>query len=221
MGLLVVEDYLPIRQAVAQALREEGYAVDETGDGDEGLWYAKGSAYDGAVLDIMLPGSDGLAILRALREAGGDTAVLLLSAKDTVEDRIAGLDAGADDYLIKPFALAELLARMRSLLRRRYGRREACIELADLRLDPASRQVTRCGQELDLGPREYAILHYLLLRANSVVSREELWEHVYDFNSEASSNVVDVLIGRLRKKIGPPSLIHTKRGHGYVLAEPT
>jgi DNA-binding response OmpR family regulator len=220
MRVLLVEDYEPLRRSVSQGLREAGYAVDTTGDGEEGLWFARSNDYDAIILDIMLPGIDGLAILRKLRQAGRSTPVLLLTARDTVEDRVTGLDLGADDYLVKPFAFAELLARVRALLRRRYDAASPVLTVQDLEIDTARRTVRRGGREIELTAREYALLEFLILRAGQVVSRSDIWEHVYDFNSSAESNVVDVYIGYLRRKIerpGLPRLIHTRRGQGYIL----
>jgi DNA-binding response OmpR family regulator len=222
MRILVVEDYEPIREAVAEGLREAGFAVDAAADGQTGFWYATTNQYDAIVLDLMLPGLDGLTVLKRLRAAGGKAHVLVLTAKDTTEDRIRGLDLGADDYLVKPFAFAELLARVRALIRRRYNAKDPVIAVADLRIDTTARTVHRGGQRIDLSPREYAVLELLALRAGEVVSRTDVWEHVYEFHSVAESNVVDVVIGHIRRKLdgpGLPRLIHTRRGHGYVLAE--
>lgn len=223
MRLLVVEDYEPLRKSIVQGLRETGYAVDSSGDGDEGLWYARSNDYDAMVLDIMLPKVDGLTILQRLRREGRRTPVLLLTARDTVQDRVIGLDLGADDYLIKPFAFQELLARVRALTRRRYEKPDPVIRTQDLELNTASRSVVRAGQTIELTAREYVLLEFLALRAGEVVSRSEIWEHLYEFHSEADSNVVDVYVGYLRKKLEKPNLpklIHTHRGHGYRLGEP-
>ena len=220
MHILVIEDYRPLRQSLSKGLREAGYAVDATGDGEEGLWYATGSEYDVVVLDLMLPGVDGLQILKAIRSRGRSSHVLILTAKDTVEDRVHGLDCGADDYLVKPFAFAELLARIRALVRRRYRQKHPSIEVQDLRIDLTTQRLWREQQEIMLTPREYALLEYLAMRAGEIVSRTDIWEHVYEFHSTASSNVVDVYIGYLRKKIEDsdrPRLIHTIRGRGYLL----
>jgi len=220
MRILVIEDYRPLRQSLSKGLREAGYAVDATGDGEEGLWYATGSEYDVVVLDLMLPGVDGLQILKAIRSQGRSSHVLILTAKDTVEDRVRGLDLGADDYLVKPFAFAELLARIRALVRRGYRQKHPSIEVQDLRIDLTTQRLWRGQQEIVLTPREYALLEYLAMRAGEVVSRTDIWEHVYEFHSTASSNVVDVYIGYLRKKledINRPRLIHTIRGRGYLL----
>ena len=220
MRLLLIEDYRPLLQSLTKGLREAGFAVDCTGDGQEGLWYALGNDYDVIVLDLMLPGLDGLTILRRLRAEGRQSHVLILTARDTLDDRVAGLDLGADDYMVKPFAFKELLARVRALLRRSYRRKNPLVTIQDLEIDVARQRVRRGEQDISLTPREYALLEYLAMRAGEVVSRSDLWEHVYEFNSTASSNVVDVYIGYLRKKIeqaGKPSLINTVRGRGYML----
>ena len=220
MRILLVEDYKPLRTSVSQGLREAGFAVDASADGEEGLWYAESNDYDAIVLDIMLPAIDGLSILKRLRQAGKDTPILLLTAKDTVEDRVTGLDLGADDYLTKPFAFEELLARVRALVRRRYDAKDPVIRVGDLELDTTSHIVRRAGAPIDLTVREYALLEFLAVRAGQIVSRTDIWEHLYEFESTAESNVVDVYIGYLRKKIerpGLPRLIHTKRGRGYLL----
>lgn len=218
--MLLVEDYRPLRQSLSQGLREAGFALDVTGDGTEGLWYAEGNPYDAIVLDLMLPGVDGLEILRRIRGKGIQSPVLILTAKDTVADRVTGLDAGADDYLVKPFAFEELLARIRALVRRRYDEKRPGIEVGDLRIDPAARRVHRGDTEIELTRREYALLEYLAMRAGQVVPREDIWEHIYEFNSVTTSNVVDVYIGYLRRKIEGPGLtplIHTIRGQGYMV----
>jgi DNA-binding response OmpR family regulator len=220
MRLLVVEDYLPLQRALVKGLREAGFAVDVTGDGEEGLWYATTNDYDVVVLDLMLPKVDGLTILSRLRAAGRTTHVLILTAKDTVPDRVRGLDLGADDYLVKPFAFEELLARVRALARRAYATKNPSLEVGDLRIETPAQRVWRGKEEVHLTPREYALLEYLAMRAGEVVSRSDIWEHVYEFNSEADSNVVDVYIGYLRKKMerpGKPALIQTLRGRGYML----
>jgi len=220
MRILLVEDYLPLQKSLAKGLREADFAVDATGDGQEGLWYATSNDYDVIILDLMLPKLDGLSILKQLRAKNKNTHVLILTAKDTVEDRIKGLDLGADDYLVKPFAFKELLARIRALMRRRYEHKCPDITIDDLRIDTASRRVWRGDEEIILTSREYMLLEYLARRAGEVVSRTDIWEHIYEFNSEASSNVVDVYIGYLRKKIekeSKPPLLRTIRGQGYIL----
>ena len=222
MRVLVVEDYALLRDSLARGLRELGYAVDATGDGTEGLWYAENHPYDAVILDIMLPGKNGLAVLRELRAAGRAVPVLLLTAKDGVADRVAGLAAGADDYLVKPFAFDELAARVRALVRRGYDRRDPVIRIADLEIDTLARSVRRGDDAIALSAREYALLEYLATRADQIVTREERWGHVYDAAAEPESNVVDVYISHLRRKIDDgraKKLIHTRRGQGYVLGE--
>jgi len=222
MRLLLVEDYKPLQKSLSQGLQEAGFAVDATGDGREGLWYATGNDYDVIILDIMLPGLDGLSILQKLRSAGKQTHILLLTAKDSVNDRVKGLNLGADDYLVKPFAFEELLARIRAIIRRNYKDKNPVIHIGPVQIDTAAQRVW-CGQnEISFTPREYALLEYLALRTGQVVSRTDIWDHVYDFHSSATSNVVDVYIGYLRKKMEVPgntSLIHTIRGRGYLLGE--
>jgi DNA-binding response OmpR family regulator len=222
--ILVVEDFQLLRESLAQGLREAGYAVDATGDGEEGLWYATTGDYDVIVLDLMLPGVDGLSILKKLRLKQSPAHVLVLTAKDTSEDRVRGLDSGADDYLVKPFVFAELLARVRALVRRKHQTKSPVLRTADLEIDTTRRLVRRAGQSIELSAREYAMLELLAARAGQVVTRDDIREHVYDFASSAESNVVDVFIGHLRRKIereGLPRLIQTRRGHGYVLTENT
>lgn len=222
MRCLLVEDYTPLRDNVAECLREEGHVVDASSTGDEGLWFARNHPYDAIILDIMLPSVDGLTILRKLRELQDKTPVLVISARDSVEQRIEGLDAGADDYLVKPFALAEMVARVRALIRRRYNRESSQLVIGDLRLDTVSRSVSRSGETLTLTPREYALLEYLAHRAGEPVTRTDIWEHVYEDHEGGSSNTVDVYIGYLRRKLnsgGRAELIHTRRGVGYMLCQ--
>jgi DNA-binding response OmpR family regulator len=222
MRLLVVEDYRPLQQSLVKGLREAGFAVDTTRDGKEGLWYATSNEYDIIILDLMLPGMDGLEILKKIRSKGRKVHVLILTAKDTTQDRVTGLDLGADDYLVKPFAFEELLARVRALLRRSYRQKNPCIKIKDLRTDLTTQRAWRGREEIQLTPREYVLLEYLAMRVGEMVSRSNIWEHVYEFDSSSSSNVVDVYIGYLRKKIereGKPALIHTVRGRGYLLGE--
>ncbi|MDX1564040.1 MAG: response regulator transcription factor [Phycisphaeraceae bacterium] len=220
MRILLIEDYQPLRISVAQALVESGYAVDVAADGPKGLWYGRANPYDLIILDLMLPGMDGFEILQTLRNEECRSPVLILTARDGVEDRVRGLDGGADDYLVKPFALDELLARVRALVRRKYETGQSQVSVGDLQIDLARRQVRRGGHAVELTQREFALLEYLAMRPGQVVSRTEIWDHVYDFHDEARSNVVDVYIGYLRKKLHAPGtepIIHTRRGHGYVL----
>lgn len=223
MRVLVVEDQERLRTWLQKGLKEGGFVVDAAADGPQGLWYAENNHYDAIVLDLMLPGLDGLSILRRLRDAGRDDHVLILTAKDTVPDRVQGLDLGADDYLVKPFAFEELLARVRALVRRGYGQHSPVIEVGDLRIDTAKRQVWRGEQAVGLRAMEYKLLEYLARRAGQIVSRTEIWEHLYDFASQTVSNVVDVYVASLRRKLDRPgekSLIQTRRGLGYVLGAP-
>ena len=223
MRVLLVEDEKRLQFYVSRGLRNAGYAVDVADNGEDGLWLAESNQYDTIVLDLMLPKLDGITVLQRLRTQGIDTHVLILTARDTVDDRVYGLEQGADDYLIKPFDLKELLARVHALARRSYGKKSPRIILGDLRIDMVSRTVTSNGTAVDLRPREYALLEYLALRQGEVVSRTEIEQHIYDEQAEAMSNVVDSSICLLRKKIdrpGKPSLIETRRGMGYVLNKP-
>jgi DNA-binding response OmpR family regulator len=220
MKVLVIEDYAPLAKSIAQGLREAGYTVESAGDGTEGLQLAETMNPDCIVLDIMLPGVDGLTVLSTLRSKNAQTAVVLLTARDSVGDRVKGLDLGADDYLVKPFAFEELLARVRVVIRRRYQSSANTIQVGDLELDTVGRVVKRSGTSIALSAKEYALLEYLISRRGQVVTRAEIWDHVYDFAAEPSSNVVDVYIGYLRKKIDlghDQKLIHTRRGLGYLV----
>ena len=221
MRILIVEDEPSIANFVRQGLSEAGYAVDVAGDGDEGLAYALAADYDALVLDVMLPRMDGLELLRELRQRGHKTPVLMLTARDTVSDRVQGLDAGADDYLIKPFAFPELLARVRALLRRPPLQVGTVLSVGDLEMDTASRQVRRHERRIELSPREYAVLEYLMRHPDQVLTRTQIGEHVWNFDFFHESNVVDVYIGYLRRKIDRGSeraLIHTVRGVGYRIS---
>jgi DNA-binding response OmpR family regulator len=220
MRLLLVEDYAPLRRSLAKGLAEAGFAVDAAADGEAGLFMARSSAYDVIILDLMLPALSGLDLLRRLRADGGEAHVLILTAKGEAADRVHGLNTGADDYLVKPFAFDELLARIRALLRRSYRRKNPVISVDVLRIDTAAQRVWRAGEEIDLTAREYALLEYLAIRRGEVVSRTDIWNHLYDWISTATSNVVDVYVSLLRKKLdvpGVPSVIETVRGRGYAL----
>ncbi|MGZ0657573.1 response regulator transcription factor [Coraliomargarita sp. W4R53] len=220
MRILVVEDYSPLRKAMVESLETAGYAVDSSADGEEGLWYARNHDYDTIVLDIMLPKLNGLEILEAIRGEGKGVPMIIISARDSVDHRIEGLDAGADDYLVKPFALKELLARVRAQTRKAYGKRATRLIVGDLVIDLPAKRVERSGVEVKLTAREYSLLEYLALREGEVVSRQEIWDHVYNYYEDASSNAVDVYIGYLRKKLGAEagaSYIQTRRGQGYLL----
>ena len=220
MRLLVVEDELKMAGLLVRGLREDGHAVDVARTGDDALWMGQAVEYDAVVLDLMLPGLDGVSVCRAWRENGVWTPVLMLTARDGVEDRVAGLDAGADDYLPKPFSFAELNARLRALARRGVSERPAVVEVGDLRLDPATRQVWRGAVEIELSTKEFALLDTLMRRAGLVLSRLQLLEHAWDYAYENRSNVVDVYIRYLREKVDRPfgrESIETVRGAGYRL----
>jgi two-component system OmpR family response regulator len=220
MRILVVEDELKMAGLLHRGLAEEGHAVDIARTGDDALWMVKAAEYDAVVLDLMLPGVDGIEVCRRMREDGVWAPVLMLTARDAVEDRIAGLDAGADDYLPKPFSFAELLARLRALMRRDLPSRPAVIEVGDLRLDPASRQVWRGEAEVSLSGKEFAILETFMRRPGQVLSRYHLLEHAWDYAYENRSNVVDVYVRYLRDKIDRPfgrNSLETVRGVGYRL----
>lgn len=222
MRILVVEDEASIAKFVHQGLTEAGHAVDLVADGRAALEYALAANYDAYVLDIMLPGLNGLELLRHLRRHGDKTPALMLTARDTIDDRVEGLDAGADDYLVKPFAFRELLARVRALLRRPPLQSGTVLQVGDLAMDTARREVRRGERVIELSPREYAVLEYLLRHPNQVLSRTQIGEHVWNFDFYNESNVVDVYIGYLRRKIdkgAPISLFHTVRGVGYRLGE--
>jgi len=224
MKVLLVEDYKPLRNSVAKAIREMGWVADVAADGEEGRWFAEHHEYDILILDLMLPKLSGLEILRMLRLAGRATPVIILTAKDGVDDRIRGLDLGADDYLVKPFFLGELMSRLKALVRRAYGQQDALLRVGSLQIDTNARRVERAGRSIDLTAREYGLLEYLARRQGQVVTRTEIWDHVYESYGGSTSNVVDVYVRYLRKKLHQPELpplIHTRRGHGYVLQEET
>lgn len=220
MRVLLVEDSARLQQTVGDALRRSGYAVDLSGDGEDGLWRAENNDYDVIVLDIMLPKMDGLALLKALRKNGKATHVLLLTARDRVEDRVSGLRSGADDYLVKPFALEELLARVETLCRRAYGSKQNRLTISDLEIDTAGKKVWRAGQSVKLKPREYQLLEYLAHRPGEVVTQAEIEAHLYNDDAGPMSNVVESALSSLRRKLGqanPAPLIQTRRGLGYIL----
>ena len=220
MRLLLVEDDAKLAHAVGRGLRHEGYAVDVAADGDQALLNARVYDYDAVILDIMLPGCDGVSVCRTLREEERWAPVLMLTALDGPSDRIRGLDAGADDYLVKPFEFGELVARVRALLRRGRPARPAVLTVGDLEVDPAARAVSRGGRAVELTTREFAVLEFLVRHAGTVVSRTQLIDHVWDCNYEGSTNLVDVYVGYLRRKLEEPfgrPLIRTVRGAGYVI----
>lgn len=217
MKVLLIEDEPDLLDGLATALRKTGYAVDLAADGEEGLYKAIEGDYDAIVLDIMLPKIDGWEVLRQLR-AKKSTPVLMLTARDATSDRVRGLDTGADDYLVKPFDLTELQARLRALIRRSHSQPQQGIVIGPVEIDPASRGVQLRGQPVALTPREFAILEYLARNRGKVVSRSSIYEHLFDENDDSLSNLIDVHIFNLRRKLGHEFIL-TKRGHGYCIAE--
>jgi two-component system OmpR family response regulator len=216
----VVEDELKMAALIRRGLTEEGYAADVARTGDDALWMARATPYDVVVLDVMLPGRNGFAICRELRENGIWAPVLMLTARDSIEDRVSGLDSGADDYLTKPFSFAELLARLRALARRGADRRPTVLEVGSLRLDPSTHEVRRGDVEIALSAKEFALLETFMRRPGEVLSRLDLLEHAWDYGYENRSNVIDVYVGYLRRKLDVPfgmSSIETVRGAGYRL----
>lgn len=221
MRVLIVEDDRRIAEFIRKGLEEEGHAVDVAHDGDEALDWPAVVDFDAIVLDVMLPRRDGIEVCRTLRTRGTRTPILMLTARDTIEDRVAGLDSGADDYLVKPFAFAELLARLRALLRREPVLLGTTLEVADLTLDTATRQVWRAGQQVTLTNKEFALLEYLMRHPNQVLTRTMIAEHVWNFDFDTGTNVIDVHIRYLRRKIDDPhvlKLIQTVRGAGYRIS---
>jgi len=220
MRILVVEDDRKVANFIARALRENAYAVDIVETGEKALSVTESTAYDAILLDVRLPGMNGVDVCRALRRKGMETPILMLTARSLVEQRVEGLDAGADDYLVKPFALAELHARVRALIRRGFSQEDASLRCADLELDRHRRRVRRGTAEIALTSKEYAVLEFLMLRAPHPVTRSEIVEHVWDCHFDSETNLVEVYINRLRQKIDedrPGRLIHTLRGVGYLL----
>lgn len=224
MRLLIIEDDEQIADFVSKGLRQAGYAVDHSSNGEEGLVLAEREPYDAVILDIMLPGMDGYSVLRRLRQTGMSTPILVLSARSSIDDKLEGFKAGTDDYLTKPFSFAELQARLMALLKRSTrGPGQSTLTLGNLSMDLLARKVTRGGTDIELQPREFALLEYLIRNAGNVVSKTMILEHVWDYHFDPQTNVVDVLIHRLRGKIDrdfPEKMVHTVRGVGYVLKIP-
>ena len=223
MRILLVEDEQGLATVLKRGLEEHGYAVDLAGDGEEALAFASTEPYDLVVLDVMLPDVDGFSVCRQLRNDARSMPVLMLTALDSIEDRVAGLDSGADDYLAKPFDPRELLARVRALLRRDQVQRYSVLRIADIELDTASREVRRGPRPIELTTREFAILELFVRNANRVLSRDEIAEHIWAFDFSVMSNVIDVYVGNLRRKLGDdaePRLLRTVRGAGYLLRDP-
>lgn len=222
MRILIAEDDRDLNQLIKRKLKEADYSVDACFDGEEVFDYLLGAEYDVLVLDIMMPKLDGLQVLERLRKEGNQVPVLLLTARDSIEDRVAGLDAGADDYLVKPFAFEELLARLRVLLRKPQGEKSSVLRVGDLELGLNTRQVFRGGKEIKLSSKEFSLLRYMMQNAGIVLSRDKLEQHVWDYDFSGGSNVIDVYIRYLRKKVDEgheKKYIHTVRGHGYVLKD--
>ncbi len=220
MRILLVEDEVKMARAVRLSLEREGYSVHVAVDGEEALFHATERGYDAVVLDVTLPGMDGFAVCDALRGRNRWMPVLMLTARDAVEDRIRGLDVGADDYLVKPFSFGELLARLRAIMRRKPNDRPTVLEVGNVILDPAAHTVVRAGRSVELSAREFALLEYFMRHAGEVVTRAMILEHVWDYNYDGISNVVNVYVGYLRKKLDEASegsFIHTVRGVGYVV----
>ncbi len=222
MRILFIEDSKRLQISVGTGLRKEGFVVDIAGDGDGGLYLAEINDYDVIILDLMLPGIDGLSILKRLRQQGNDVHILILTARSSIEERVEGLQLGADDYLTKPFSFDELLARIHALIRRRYRTKNPVIRIGTLEINTETKTVLRNNKEISLSPREYRLIEYLARRKGQVVTRSEIEEHIYDERVSPMSNVVDSAICNLRKKInidGQPDIIHTRRGLGYILSE--
>ena len=220
MRILLIEDSSQLRRSIAVGLAREGFVVDTADDGKKGLDLARSTDYDAIILDLMLPALDGLSLLRRLREEGRRTHVLILSARDTVENRVEGLHQGADDYLTKPFAFEELVARLRALIRRNYGVKTDTVSVGDIQVDFQKRVVNRDGKVLSLPPREYSLFEFLVLQRGRVVSRRMVEDHIYGMSCDVASNAVDSAICSLRKALdrpGEPSIIKTRRGMGYVI----
>jgi two-component system, OmpR family, response regulator len=215
MRVLIIEDEPDLLASLAQALREEGYAVDTADNGDDGLFNAEGTDYDAIVLDVMLPGLDGWEILTRLRKTK-KTPVLMLTARDQSRDRVRGLDTGADDYVVKPFDLAELFARLRALIRRSADQTTNVIEIGDVKIDTAARHVFLKDQPVELTAREYSLVEFLVLHRGKVVTRTQLYEHLFDENESSLSNLLDVHVSNARKKLGAEFIV-TRRGHGYCI----
>ena len=224
MRILLAEDEKELNSLIRKTLEDEGYAVDAVTDGDSAFEYLSSTPYDIAIMDIMMPGRDGISVLKEYRRNGGTSPILLLTARDGIEDRVIGLDAGADDYLVKPFMFPELLARIRVLLRRNTAASSSVLECGDLVMDTSSRSVRRRGRKIDLSAKEFSILEYMMHNQGIVLGRESLRSHIWSWDYDGESNVIDVYIRYLRKKIDDgenTKLIHTVRGAGYMLKDGT
>ena len=222
MKILLAEDEVDLNNVVTRYLKKNGYSVNSVLDGEEALDYLEYSEYDLVILDIMMPKVDGFEVIKKLRDKGNHTSVLMLTARDSADDKVKGLDLGADDYIVKPFDFNELMARIRAVVRRKYGNSSNKLVIGDLILDTSEKSVTRAGKQIELTGKEYEVLEYLMQSKNRILSRDQIKEHVWDFDYEGDSNIIDVLIKNIRKKIDiedGKQIIYTKRGLGYVIKE--
>ena len=222
MKILLAEDEVDLNNVVTRYLKKNGYSVDNVLDGEEALDYLEYGEYDLVILDIMMPKVDGFEVIKKLRDKGNHTSVLMLTARDSADDKVKGLDLGADDYIVKPFDFNELMARIRAVVRRKYGNSSNTLVIGDLILDTSEKSVTRAGKQIELTGKEYEVLEYLMQSKNRILSRDQIKEHVWDFDYEGDSNIIDVLIKNIRKKIDIETgkqIIYTKRGLGYVIKE--
>ena len=222
MKILLAEDEVDLNNVVTRYLKKNGYSVDSVLDGEEALDYLEYSEYDLVILDIMMPKVDGFEVIKKLRDKGNHTSVLMLTARDSADDKVKGLDLGADDYIVKPFDFNELMARIRAVVRRKYGNSSNRLVIGDLILDTSEKSVTRAGKQIELTGKEYEVLEYLMQSKNRILSRDQIKEHVWNFDYEGDSNIIDVLIKNIRKKIdieAGKQIIYTKRGLGYVIKE--
>jgi len=222
MKILLAEDEVDLNNVVTRYLKKNGYSVDSVLDGEEALDYLEYGEYDLVILDIMMPKVDGFEVIKKLRDKGNHTSVLMLTARDSADDKVKGLDLGADDYIVKPFDFNELMARIRAVVRRKYGNSSNKLVIGDLILDISEKSVTRAGKQIELTGKEYEVLEYLMQSKNRILSRDQIKEHVWDFDYEGDSNIIDVLIKNIRKKMDiedGKQIIYTKRGLGYVIKE--
>ena len=222
MKILLAEDEIDLNNVITRYLKKNGYSVDSVLDGEEALDYLEYGEYDLVILDIMMPKVDGFEVIKKLRDKGNHTSVLMLTARDSADDKVKGLDLGADDYIVKPFDFNELMARIRAVVRRKYGNSSNKLVIGDLILDTSEKSVTRAGKQIELTGKEYEVLEYLMQSKNRILSRDQIKEHVWDFDYEGDSNIIDVLIKNIRKKIDiedGKQIIYTKRGLGYVIKE--
>ena len=222
MKILLAEDEVDLNNVVTRYLKKNGYSVDSVLDGEEALDYLEYGEYDLVILDIMMPKVNGFEVIKKLRDKGNHTSVLMLTARDSADDKVKGLDLGADDYIVKPFDFNELMARIRAVVRRKYGNSSNRLVIGDLILDTSEKSVTRAGKQIELTGKEYEVLEYLMQSKNRILSRDQIKEHVWDFDYEGDSNIIDVLIKNIRKKIdieAGKQIIYTKRGLGYVIKE--